>query len=912
MSRLGFLFAMVFIVMVTGVSAGDIDLVSVHSQQEAELAETILGSAFARWDNRFVVLSDATVRSRLDSAGLEYQSLLANVTTDELYFVLGSEHPDAPDPLDLNRYGKPVMLGEGVALMPLARQSTAAIVATGDLKVVPLNDRSIRIKYIPQALSAGWSADFPSDSLVVRVNQDSLYAYNKRLEDFQTRYIYTDSIDAARDWIVSKFLDWGYTDVTTPDFDYGGQRHYNIKVVKPGTTDSDKVIVIGGHYDSWSSSQTPGPMLLAPGADDDGSGVAVTMELARILADVPLRKTIIFMPFSAEEVGLVGSRAAAADFVARGTKLEVMYNFDMVGNTSDSYWDFKLSSGINSVYRQLTFEAATRVTSLIPVVTSPGGSSDHASFSQQGFSIVNNHEGDFSPNWHSNNDLTSQMNFPYLAEVTRMSVASIAAVAEAPYPVSIDGIVDVGDGQSLEVHWTDCTSDCYYWVFWGVTSGEYTDSVMVAPGECKAVVDNLDEGVKYFFIAIGETPAGHRGLYGVEGTEMSLPCPRTPANFAGTSDYQQLTISWDPNREWDLSHYNIYRSIGDLLDYELYRTDFTETSYVDDGVFSQVGYRYYITAVDFDGYESPASEAILLFTTSFDGGILVVDEFTTENAGMPDQTEQEAWLDTIFGPTGFAVIVADAYGAAITTSDIGRFSSLVWIDDDVTRKSIENSEDVLSWYAQHETNLFVAGFRTILRWSSNPVPTNHLLYREFQVESYQSWGRPDFVGAHGQDGWPDLALGSGRGPLALVDIPRLTPRPGATVIYTYDSDKDRVETEGKICGLAWEGPNGKRVLLSFPLWNLDPDLVTSLMARVVAYFGDSPQQFDKGDLDNSGTIDIFDITLFINHLFVTLQPLANPQLADMDGYPGIDIGDLLFLINFLFRGGPAPTPALIN
>jgi hypothetical protein len=118
-----------------------------------------------------------------------------------------------------------------------------------------------------------------------------------------------------------------------------------------------------------------------------------------------------------------------------------------------------------------------------------------------------------------------------------------------------------------------------------------------------------------------------------------------------------------------------------------------------------------------------------------------------------------------------------------------------------------------------------------------------------------------------------------------------------------------VETEGQPCGILYDGPKGKRILLSFPIWYLTTESVRNLIAKVTSLFGGSLQNFEKGDLDNSGTIDIYDVTLLIVHLYVDLEPLNNPQEADMDGYPGVDIGDLTYLIHYLFLGGPSPVPS---
>lgn len=246
---------------------------------------------------------------QLERAGLEFEIVMDDVDPQTLYQLL-TLHEQILDPPGLDMLGEITDLGYGVRIIPLSRAAAVSVPELGHIIARRLDQSSVPFKYNPPAIVPALAEDYPSDSLASRINQDSLFAFDQRLQDFETRYCRTDSCLAARDWIVQKFRDWGYT-VTTPQF-YDDGWLYNIKVVKLGVAEPDKVIVIGGHYDSINLEGDR--WTFAPGADDDGSGIALTMEIARVLADVPLRKTIIFMPFAAEEIGLLGSKEAASVF----------------------------------------------------------------------------------------------------------------------------------------------------------------------------------------------------------------------------------------------------------------------------------------------------------------------------------------------------------------------------------------------------------------------------------------------------------------------------------------------------------------------------------------------------------------------------------------------------------------------
>jgi hypothetical protein len=903
------LLSLVLLLSAGEAAAEPVGLISINCDDDAAVAEAIFGTAYARVGNRFLVAVDSGQQALVNAAGLQFQSVLGDVDPEGIYQIYDLDHPRAPEIVALDRFGELIDLGQGVRIMRLSRAEAASVSDSPGTHAVKLTDLAVPFFFPRPAICAALADDYPTDSLAYRINQDSLHAYVQRLEDFQTRYAFTDSCQAARRWIVQKFRDWGYTVIDTPWF-YSSGWHYNVKVTKPGVVEPDKVIVIGGHYDSIvRTDQQPGRWEYAPGADDDGSGVALTMEIARVLADVPLRKTVIFMPFAAEEIGLLGSWDAATNFRNEGTKLEVMYNFDMVAYTEDSYWDLDISSGDITAYRNFTAATANRVSELIPIITYMGSSSDHYSFDQNGFAIVDHIESDFNtPGWHTNLDLTSRLNFSYFAEVAKTALVALAVVADAAYPVAVESVVDVGDGESLEVGWSDCSPDCSYKVYWGTESGHYIDSASVLAGECGYRITGLVDGQEYHVLAIGESPNGYRGFYGIEGRGTPWLYPRVPSGIAGVASANQLrlTVSWQPNSELDLSHYNVYRRFSSIGVWVRYAEGLTGTSFSDYDVVAQVGYEYAVTAVDVDGYESALSESVLLFPATFDGGLVIADGFVKDHTYDPDQAEQEAWLDTILGGVGFGVVPSDENGGPVTLSDIGRYGTLMWIDDDVIVKNIALSGPALDEFSQHGTDMLISGYSAWYQWAPKSVPTSHLLYREFGLSSYDYTAYFDFVGAFGQDGWPSVQIDPTRGMHEWRDVAKLTPRPGAQVILRFDSYMDLPEWENQPVGLAYETANGRRVLLSFPLYYLTPSSAEALMGRVLEYFGISGE-FVKGDLDHSGTIDILDLALLIDHLYISLRPLPYPELADMDTRPGVSIGDVYFLLKYLFLGGPAPS-----
>jgi hypothetical protein len=104
----------------------------------------------------------------------------------------------------------------------------------------------------------------------------------------------------------------------------------NVVATIKGTTDPDRIYIASGHYDSINSD-VMNATLDAPGADDDASGVAVIMELARVLSQHPLEATIMLVAVQGEEQGLLGSRGLSEEAVAKKWNVEGMITNDIVG-----------------------------------------------------------------------------------------------------------------------------------------------------------------------------------------------------------------------------------------------------------------------------------------------------------------------------------------------------------------------------------------------------------------------------------------------------------------------------------------------------------------------------------------------------------------------------------------------------
>lgn len=119
----------------------------------------------------------------------------------------------------------------------------------------------------------------------------------------------------------------------------------NLVAVLPGTVDADRFVVISSHYDSVAARRGPGAPRtddegprnaqevepIAPGVSDNASAVAAVLEPARIMSQYEFDKSLVFIAFSAEEVGLLGSQAYASKAKQEKMQIEAVLNNDIIG-----------------------------------------------------------------------------------------------------------------------------------------------------------------------------------------------------------------------------------------------------------------------------------------------------------------------------------------------------------------------------------------------------------------------------------------------------------------------------------------------------------------------------------------------------------------------------------------------------
>ena len=234
----------------------------------------------------------------------------------------------------------------------------------------------------------------------------------------------TRAFDSATKWLVERYELLGYRpEVDT--FTAGNAKSTNLMVEHEGT-DNNKWIIVGAHYDSKSPS---------PGANDNGSGVVATLEIARLLKKAQTRYGVRIINFGAEEQGFLGSYHYVDSSIQDSDDILFMFNLDQLGGTKgldNSKITCERDESRNGIENN---EKSSRVTdtlanivglytNLTPVI-GRAFSTDYIPFEEAGYVITGLYQESNDPNYHTANDVTANMDVEATTEVIKGSLAAV-------------------------------------------------------------------------------------------------------------------------------------------------------------------------------------------------------------------------------------------------------------------------------------------------------------------------------------------------------------------------------------------------------------------------------------------------------------------------------------------------------
>lgn len=371
-------------------------------------------------------------------------------------------------------------------------------------------------------------------------------------------------IGAAREWIKAQFEQYskdcgGCLEVKTDSFTEQPMDRIpkptevtNVYAVLKGTDpeQAKRIVLVTGHYDS-RNSDTFDVNGDAPGANDDASGTAVSLECARILSKLKFPGTIIFLTVAGEEQGLNGSKHFAKMARDTGWQVEAVLNDDIVGGDKSPEQDHSVirvfSEGVpvaatdqdirrirglggesDSPSRELaryiaetgrTYDAGVKPMLVFRLDRYLRGG-DHYSFNQQRFAAVrltefredfhHQHQNVRTENGIEYGDLPKFVDYDYVAHVARLNAAVLASLAAAPATPENVHVVTKDLENDTTLTWDAAPGATTYDVLWRATASPEWEHAQNVGNATRATLKIPKDNVIFAVQALD--PAGHRSL----------------------------------------------------------------------------------------------------------------------------------------------------------------------------------------------------------------------------------------------------------------------------------------------------------------------------------------------------------------------------------------------------------------
>lgn len=241
----------------------------------------------------------------------------------------------------------------------------------------------------------------------------------------------------ARNWISQKYTQYGYK-VKYDSFKYANIELQNIIVEKQGL-DTNRWIIIGAHYDSYSNS---------PGANDNGSGVVACLIIAEIMQNIETEAGIRIINFSAEEDGLIGSDHYVANSLNKNEQIDLMLNLDQLGGTAgelntkivcerDEMNNPPQNNSMSALVTDTLANLVRAYSSLEPVIDK-AYASDYIAFQDSGYVITGLYQESHYPFYHQSTDFVSNMDVEATHQVIQCAVAAAMFFSRNTLPLSVN------------------------------------------------------------------------------------------------------------------------------------------------------------------------------------------------------------------------------------------------------------------------------------------------------------------------------------------------------------------------------------------------------------------------------------------------------------------------------------------
>jgi len=529
-------------------TASELVLIHTGSMEKTKQAFSTNGLTVNYFSDHFII---GTAHSALP---LDYQIIDGNPWNSQNEYFLIRFNPSEKDSYleSVKSVAEILYQSDDFLIVSVEKSRTAELYPSVHGGLVRISQNQAKLHEKPLNYRSG-SLDSRDDiwTMIGQVDTARLRQLVQHLQDFGTRNAYKSGGILAQDWIFSKFDSLGL-EVELHDFSMPqGPASDNVIATLTGTKYPDEFVVLGAHYDSYAGGS------YEPGADDNATGTAGILEIARILSQYQFDRSIIFACWSGEEYGLYGSEAWADEAAQNGMNILGYFNIDMAGYLEPgSYIHTDVigpaSAGeLKQFYKDVCaiylpdFEVGNGALS--------GGDSDHTSFNNAGYQGIFPFEDsqNYSPYIHSTNDIIgpSVNNFEQHGVFVQATLASVVSMSDLlPSPENLTGIA--GDGEVV-LNWTALDSVDHYNIYrnGGIAPFATTSEINYTDLE----VTNGDTYTYYItavFMVSGEES-------GPSNVVTVVPMP--PIAFPFYDDFETGAPYWSFESPWGLQS-GIYHS----------------------------------------------------------------------------------------------------------------------------------------------------------------------------------------------------------------------------------------------------------------------------------------------------------------------------------------------------------------
>jgi PKD repeat protein len=287
------------------------------------------------------------------------------------------------------------------------------------------------------------------ESMIQAIDEDALYRTTYDLQNFTTRVYPSEGNVRAGTYVYDRF-----SAIPGLEVSYSDDPYRSVIATLPGTDDRARgTVIVGAHYDSDSND-----VEIAPGATDNGCGVAIVLELARIMSVRGYDRTIQFICWNGEGSGKLGSYEYVRDLDQEGREVPLYLNYDAAYYDPERTFAVDITNNDEAMPLADAMDAYNDLYGLGLTLTfnQNPGSSDHTPFREFGYPALDFYILDEYEEYHTPEDTVDLVSLPYAKKLAQIGLVVLAETADRSFMLAVPGGFDVpldpdGDGKYEDV-----------------------------------------------------------------------------------------------------------------------------------------------------------------------------------------------------------------------------------------------------------------------------------------------------------------------------------------------------------------------------------------------------------------------------------------------------------------------------